>query len=310
MMNNIAMNIKNDLIENGVNILFNQQVVNIEKEYNEFIVETLDNEFIAKKIVLAVGRIGSRQLKKIADKLNIFYENEGQEIELGVRIEAPYEVFDTVNNIHNDLKLKMKTKFGELRTFCQDYRGFITRCIYNLPGDKIISSLDGHIIGTSENNGKLSDVVNLAVHHRYKVNYSIEKIYDIIENINISHKPIVESMKNFMENKNAKNIFKNKLSMPDVIEGNINDFLPEKSLYLIKDFIIKIDKVLPGFAESTNVVYAPSFEMGWKKFNLNDNLETNVSGIYIGGDATGHFRGAMQSMISGLIIGKNIVKGF
>lgn len=40
---------------------------------------------------------------------------------------------------------------------------------------------------------------------------------------------------------------------------------------------------------------------------LNNNLETNVNGIYIGGDVTGHFRGAMQ-LISGLIIGMDIVK--
>lgn len=37
-------------------------------------------------------------------------------------------------------------------------------------------------------------------------------------------------------------------------------------------------------------------------------METNIKGIYIGGDATGHFRGAMQSMASGVIIAREILK--
>lgn len=58
---------------------------------------------------------------------------------------------------------------------------------------------------------------------------------------------------------------------------------------------------------NTNTVYAPSFEMGWKKFKINNTMQTNVKGIYIGGDATGHFRGAMQSMASGILIARQIV---
>ena len=154
--------------------------------------------------------------------------------------------------------------------------------------------------------GRLSDVVNLAVHHRYKVDFSIDEIYQFISQINKKGKPIVQSLKNFMENSDDENIFKNKLSMPDVFEDNINKYLPKRTSELLKDFIKKIDKVIPGFADGTNTVYAPSFEMGWKKFEIDENMQTNVKGIYIGGDATGHFRGAMQSMASGVLIARKI----
>ena len=81
-----------------------------------------------------------------------------------------------------------------------------------------------------------------------------------------------------------------------------------KQQYLLKNFIKQIDKVIPGFANGTNTVYAPSFEMGWKKFEIDNTMQTNTKGIYIGGDATVHFRGAMQSMASGILIAKHIIK--
>lgn len=309
-MNKIATNIRKDLETNGIDIFTEEQVIDIIGKNNDFTVITKKNKkYKTKKIIFAVGRIGSRKLTRLADKLNINYEDEEQEIEIGVRIEAPYYIFDKINNFHNDLKLKVKINEGEeLRTFCQDYKGYITKCVYNLSGDKIVSSLDGHIIGTDEEGGKLSNVVNLAVHHRYKVDFSIDEIYQLISKINKKGKPIVQSLKNFMENLNKENILKNELSMPDVFEDNINNYLPERTCNLLKEFIKQIDRVIPGFADGTNTVYAPSFEMGWKKFEIDNTMQTNVKGIYIGGDATGHFRGAMQSMASGILIAKHIIE--
>ena len=309
-MNKIATNIRKDLETNGIDIFTEEQVIDIIGKNNDFTVITKKNKkYKTKKIIFAVGRIGSRQLTRLADKLNINYEDEEQEIEIGVRIEAPYYIFNKINNLHNDLKLKVKVNENEeLRTFCQDYKGYITKCVYNLSGDKIVSSLDGHIIGTDKEGGKLSNVVNLAVHHRYKVDFSIDEIYQLISKINKKGKPIVQSLKNFMEDSNKENILKNELSMPDVFEDNINNYLPERTCNLLKEFIKQIDKVIPGFADGTNTVYAPSFEMGWKKFEIDNTMQTNVKGIYIGGDATGHFRGAMQSMASGILIAKHIIE--
>ena len=71
--------------------------------------------------------------------------------------------------------------------------------------------------------------------------------------------------------------------------------------------IIDIDKVLHGFANKDNIVYSPSFELGGDKYKLSKGFETNIEGLYIGGDACGFFRGLMQAMISGKIIGDDII---
>lgn len=72
--------------------------------------------------------------------------------------------------------------------------------------------------------------------------------------------------------------------------------------------IIDIDKIIPGFASDNNIVYAPSFELGMSKYKLSKSFETNIKGLYIGGDASGYFRGLMQAMISGKIISDDIKK--
>lgn len=44
------------------------------------------------------------------------------------------------------------------------------------------------------------------------------------------------------------------------------------------------------------------------KYKLSKSFETNIKGLYIGGDASGYFRGLMQAMISGKIISDDIKK--
>lgn len=309
VMNKIANNIYKKLTSGGVDIYFEEQVGKIEGKIGNFTVTTNQNEYNAAKIIFAVGRIGSRQLLKIADEIGIKYDEGDQQIEIGIRVEAPYYIFDGIDNIHNDIKLKRKiSDTEEIRSFCQDYKGYITKCVYNLQGDKIVSTLDGHIIGTDEDGGKMSQVVNLAIHHRFTSEDRLGDIYRLISRINHKGKPIVQTMKSFMLNTPSDNKFSNELSMPEAEICDINSFLPIKTSLLIKDFIHRINRILPGFADDQNAVYAPSFEMGWKRMLLNKNMESTVKGIYIGGDVTGHFRGAMQAMVSGVLIAKNILK--
>jgi uncharacterized protein len=97
-------------------------------------------------------------------------------------------------------------------------------------------------------------------------------------------------------------------SMPDVTVGDINEMIPKRILDPIKDFARQIDKVLPGFTHPNNSVYAPSFDMGWSKVKLNEKFHTTAPNVYVGGDVTGHFRGALQACVSGLLISRDILE--
>ena len=309
-MSKIALNIKKKLEgRKGMTIKTCEKVAVIEKGADCYKIKTDVGEYYTKDIILAVGRVGSRWLSKIAKEIGIKYCLEDtKSIEVGVRVEMPYNLFDKINNVFNDIKLKRTIDDeNEVRSFCQDYKGFITKCVYNLPGDKIVSALDGHIIGTDEEGGEMSDVVNLAIHHRYKTNLRADEVFELVSRIQKNGRPIAQSMKSFMENEEPDLDINIKPSMTDFETGDINNYLSGKTQALLKDFIRKIDKVVPGFAADKNIVYAPSFEMGWEVIDFADGFQTTIKNIYVIGDVTGHFRGAMQAMVSGLIVARNIL---
>lgn len=304
IMKSIGINLRNQLINNNVDFYYNELVEDIEKD-ETFVIHTKNLKFEANKVIIATGRYGGLFLNNLSKKLRIDYEKNVFEGELGIRVEMPYNYFDKINNIFNDMKLKRKIDDNnEIRTFCQNYKGTIRKCVFDTDIGKL-SSLDGCILGLRENNTKS---VNIAIHHRKSDVIKIEEFRDMIIKINKNGKPIVQNMKSFLNNTTEYEIDEKYCTMPDYELDNINNYLPVETLNYIKNMICDIDKVIPGFADDNNIVYAPSFELGENKYKLSKSFETNIKGLYIGGDACGYFRGLMQAMISGKIISDGILK--
>ena len=73
----------------------------------------------AKKVIIATGRYGRLFLNHLSSKLGIQYKKNTFVGEIGVRIEMPSSVFDSIDNIFNDIKLKRKIdNLNEIRLFC------------------------------------------------------------------------------------------------------------------------------------------------------------------------------------------------
>lgn len=304
VMHSIGNKIREELIKNGTHFFYNENVYNIEKN-DEFIIFSTNKVIKAKKIVLATGRYGGLFLNKLSEKLKIEYEKNNFVGEIGVRIEMPYSIFNSVDNVFNDIKLKRKIDdFNEMRSFCQNYKGIVRKCVFDTENIKMYS-LDGCILGPEKNN---TQSINIAIHHRKKDISEIEKFKDMILTINKDGKPIAQNMYSFLNNTDNCNFDEKYCTMKDYVVDNANKYLPEETLRYIKEMIVDIDKVLPGFANKDNIVYAPSFELGGDKYKLSNGFETNIEGLYIGGDACGFFRGLMQAMISGKIISDDIIK--
>lgn len=304
IMQSIGIRMREELIKNGVEFFYNENVYNIEKN-DDFAVYSTSKVIKAKKVALATGRYGGLFLNKLSEKLKIEYEKNNFVGEIGVRIEMPYNVFSPVDNIFNDIKLKRNIDdFNEMRSFCQNYKGIVRKCVFDTESTKM-SSLDGCILGPERNN---TQSINIAIHHRKKDITDMEKFKDMILRANKNGKPIAQNMGSFLNNTDNCDFNEKYCTMKDYVIDNANKYLPEETLNYIKDMIVDIDKVLPGFADKDNIVYAPSFELGGDKYKLSKGFETNIEGLYIGGDACGFFRGLMQAMISGKIISENIIK--
>ena len=80
------------LSKNGVDILENTDITDIEKEDKNYKLISKNKEFLAKKVIVAPGRIGAKWVQQIADKYNVPYLS--QSIEIGVRVEVRKEILE------------------------------------------------------------------------------------------------------------------------------------------------------------------------------------------------------------------------
>lgn len=230
LMKLIGQNIRRKLIENDVRFYYNEFVKDIQKN-NIFTIITKNMQLQADKVILATGRYGGLFLNELSKKLKINYDKNHFEGELGIRVEMPYFFFNKINDVFNDIKLKKKIdNNNEIRTFCQNYKGTIRKCVFDTRVGKI-TSLDGCILGSHDN----TKSVNIAIHHRKSDIKKIEKFSNMIKKINIDNKPIVQNMKSFLNNNKEYEIDNNKYcTMKDYALGNINDYLPEDITRYIK----------------------------------------------------------------------------
>ena len=68
----------------------------------------------------------------------------------------------------------------------------------------------------------------------------------------------------------------------------------------ILQFIRCMDKVVEGFANPENLLYAPEIKFYSNKVVIDKNFETSVKGLYSIGDGGGMTRGLMMASASGV----------
>ena len=122
-----------DFLENkGVTIYQNTDVIDIvskSKSEHDLIMKTKTKEEVitAKCVIVAPGRTGAKWVQELADKYEIPYTY--QSIEIGVRVEVRKEILEDITNIIYDptIFIKTDTYTDEIRTFCTNPGGYVTK---------------------------------------------------------------------------------------------------------------------------------------------------------------------------------------
>ena len=68
----------------------------------------------------------------------------------------------------------------------------------------------------------------------------------------------------------------------------------------ILQFIRQVDKVVEGFANPENLLYAPEIKFYSNQVAIDNNFETSVKNLYSIGDGGGMTRGLMMASCSGV----------
>lgn len=279
------------IIENNVA----KGVVVRDKKTNK--VETIYGDHI----VMATGRKGAGWLSDICNKYNI--KKEVGPVDIGIRYELPNHVMDKVN------KYMYEGRFvGEpapycdtVRTFCQNPGGFVSAEVY----DNNLTLCNGHSF-----KDKKSENTNLAIlvthHFKEPFNKPIEYGVNVAENMNtLSNGNILVQR--------LGDIYRGKRTWPEELEnnavkptlktavaGDITFALGYRTMTDILQFIRSVDKVVEGFANPENLLYAPEIKFYSNRVKVNKEFESSIKNLYSIGECGGLTTGLSKSSASGV----------
>ncbi len=286
-----------DIIEHDKN----QYEIQYKKDNKNYNVKT-------KYVIVAPGRTGAKWLQEIADKYNINYTS--QSIEIGVRVEVRKEILDPITDIIYDptIFIKTNTYNDEIRTFCTNPGGFVTKENYNG-----YICVNGHAlkdIKSQNSNFAFISKVNLTepVTNTREYGECIAKIANTLG----AGKPIVQTLRDLRlgRRSNIHRIEKGFIepTLKDVVAGDLALVLPHRIIKNILEGIEILDKIIPGVNNGETLLYGPEIKFFSNEIDTNSNMKLENKNLYFIGDGAGKAGNIVTAAATGLIAARDILK--
>ena len=300
------------LVENGVDMLFGYECDNIILEgdackgvYVKKGAESI--EIFADHTVIATGRRGADWLEKLCAEHDI--SHQPGTVDIGVRVEIRNEVMEKVNDVLYESKLigYPKPFKNKVRTFCQNPGGFVSQENY----DNDLAVVNGHSYKELKSNN-----TNLAIlcSHNFNqpFNQPIEYAQKVGELTNMlaNGHILVQRFGDILDGKRTwqKELAQSNVrpTLPDAVAGDITAAMPYRAMINIINFIQAVDIVVPGFASTETLLYSPELKFYSNRVKMDEELSTNVHGLYCLGDSSGWTRGLMMASAMGVMMGRKL----
>ena len=97
-------------------------------------------------------------------------------------------------------------------------------------------------------------------------------------------------------------------TLESAVAGDITYAIGYRTMTDILEFIRSVDKVVEGFANPENLLYAPEIKFYSNHVVVNRNFETNIKNLYCIGDGGGLTTGLMMASASGVQMARNLYK--
>ena len=270
---------------------------------------TLENGDVIEStyLIAAPGRAGSEWFTDECKRLQLELLNN--QVDVGVRVEVPAEVFNHITDEVYEAKLVYRTKqYGDLvRTFCMNPKGHVV--MENTDG---IMTVNGH----SYSDPKL---------HSQNTNFALLVSNRFTEPFNEPHQygKRIASFSNMLgggiivqrfgdllkgrrtnEHRLGKSFTKPTLK---ATPGDLSLVLPKRHLDNIIEMIQALNHIAPGTANDDTLLYGVEVKFYSSRLKLSPELETKLKNIFAIGDGAGVTRGLSQAGASGVYVARTIL---
>ncbi|RAL26439.1 NAD(P)/FAD-dependent oxidoreductase [Thermoflavimicrobium daqui] len=265
-------------------------------------------QLLAEKVVIVPGRDGSAWLTKILRKRRL--KMSANQVDIGVRVETPNIVMEEINKHLYEGKFIFNTSVGtRVRTFCSNPSGHVV--VENHSG---IMLANGHAY---KNPNLGSDNTNFAllVSHQFadpfdqptEYAHEVSRLANQLSNGGI----IVQKVGDILSGrrstpKRIKEGFINP-TLKEAVPGDLGLVLPYNTMKSLIEMIQALDVVTPGIASEHTLFYGVEAKFYSARPKLNEHFESEISGLYLGGDGAGITRGLAQASACGVWIARDIV---
>ena len=303
------------LEEKGVCLMENMDVLDIDtKAFDNHVVKCFNGkeniDFSCTNLMIAPGRTGAKWIQELADKYNIPYTS--QSIEIGVRVEVRKEVLEDICSVIYDptIFIKTDTYSDEIRTFCTNPGGYVTK--ENYYG---YICVNGHALKeTKSDNSNFAFIskVNLTdpVTNTRQYGESIAQIANVLGD----GKPIIQSLKDLRNGRRStlKRLHKNYIepTLKDCVAGDLALVLPHRIITNILEGLEKLDQIIPGVNNDETLLYGPEIKFFSNEIETDNHFKLKDNNIYFIGDGAGKAGNIVTASATGLVASRDILKKY
>ncbi|MDW7652442.1 MAG: NAD(P)/FAD-dependent oxidoreductase [Bacillota bacterium] len=299
-----------ELLNDRCDVFCNTHISEIESTDKGFLLSVKGREeaVACDYLIAAPGRAGSEWFAGQCQKLGLSLFNN--QVDVGVRVEIPAEVFEHITDEVYEAKLVYRTKqYGDLvRTFCMNPKGYVVS--ENTDG---IVTVNGHSYRDEKLHSKNTNFA-LLVSNRFTEPFNAPIQYGkriaSFSNM-LGGGVLVQRFGDLIKGRRTnEHRLAQSFTVPTLkaTPGDLSLVLPKRHLDNIIEMIYALDKIAPGMSNNDTLLYGVEVKFYSSRLKLTSELETEIPNMFAIGDGAGITRGLSQASGSGVHVARVIGK--
>ena len=256
-------------------------------------------------LIIAPGRAGAEWLSDECRRLGVELLNN--QVDVGVRVEVPDEVWDHITSKVYEAKLVYRTKrYGDLvRTFCMNPHGHVVA--ENNDG---VITVNGHSYSDPKLQSRNTNFA-LLVSNRFTEPFKEPYKYGkrIASNMLAGGVLLQRYGDLFKGRRTDMDRLSKSFTKPTLkaTPGDLALVLPKRHLDNIIEMIQVLNSIAPGMTNDDTLLYGVEVKFYSSRIALTRELELPIKNIFAAGDGAGVTRGLSQAGASGVLAARSIL---
>ncbi len=264
----------------------------------------------ARCLVIAPGRAGAEWFSDECRRLGVKLLNN--QVDVGVRVEVPDEVWSDITDRVYEAKLVYRTKrYGDLvRTFCMNPHGHVVA--ENTDG---VVTVNGHSYSDPKLQSRNTNFALLVSNHftePFNEPYKYGKRIASFSNM-LGGGVLVQRWGDLVKGRrtDADRLSKS-FTRPTLAAtpGDLGLVLPKRHLDNIMEMVQTLANIAPGMTNDDTLLYGVEVKFYSSRISLTKQLELPLPNIFAAGDGAGVTRGLSQASASGVYVARTILSRF